>query len=151
MPDLLSMEKDYQLAEAGQLAEDLLSLSGDCRVWLLGGEPGTGKTTLIREVAVRLGVDRAAVSSPTFSIVNRYEGSACIIWHFDLYRIRSERELFDLGMDEYLESGDWCLIEWPGLLEQLHPTDYLSVQIRHPESESADHRHLVVTRVQAET
>lgn len=147
MPEVETIDRDYRLEESGRLAMDLLAWSGDCRVWLLFGEPGAGKSTLIREVAALLGVDPSVVSSPTFSIVNRYEGNGHTIWHFDLYRIRSERELFDLGMDEYLESGDWCFIEWPGLLEQLQPEEYLSVKIQHPESVAGDHRHVEVNRV----
>jgi len=99
-------------------------------VWLLKGEMGAGKTTLVKEIVNQLGVDDA-VASPTFSIVNQYgKQEDHVIYHFDLYRLKNESEAFDIGLDEYLNSGSLCLIEWPEKLEKLLPQQYFEVQIK---------------------
>ncbi len=111
-------------------AAELINESQGLDVWLIGGEMGTGKTTLVKEVVHQLGVE-AVVSSPTFSIVNQYGNiGSRIIYHFDLYRLKNESEAFDIGLEEYLASGDICLIEWPEKLERLLPQKYFEVQIQ---------------------
>lgn len=115
-------------------AAELINESLGLDVWLLKGEMGAGKTTLVKEVVHLLGVE-GAVSSPTFSIVNQYGNiENRIIYHFDLYRLKHESEAFDIGLDEYLTSGDLCLIEWPEKLELLLPQKYFEVQIQHYDS-----------------
>jgi len=82
------------------------------------GELGSGKTTLIRAIAAELGVT-AAVTSPTFALVHRYDGTRCTVYHLDAYRLRRPEEARDLGLDDML--ADDCaviLIEWP---ERLGP------------------------------
>ncbi len=111
-------------------AAELINESLGLDVWLLIGEMGAGKTTLVKELVHQLGVD-GAVASPTFSIVNQYGSMENrIIYHFDLYRLKNESEAFDIGLDEYLTSGDICLIEWPEKLERLLPQKYFEVQIQ---------------------
>ena len=79
---------------------------------------GTGKTTLIKQLVKALGCEDE-VSSPTFSIVNEYEGLTSTIYHFDLYRIEEETELYDFGIETYLDSDAYIFVEWPKLLEPL--------------------------------
>jgi tRNA threonylcarbamoyladenosine biosynthesis protein TsaE len=91
---------------------------------------GAGKTTLIKAIAKKLGVKDMA-SSPTFSLVNEYateEGQ--VIYHFDLYRLNSEEEAYDMGIDEYFYSGNLCLIEWPEKTPNLIPLDHTAITIR---------------------
>lgn len=76
------------------------------------GNLGAGKTTLIKELCQQLGVV-GEMSSPTFGIVNEYESKHKPVYHFDLYRIKNEEELFDIGFEDYLESGSHCFLEWP--------------------------------------
>lgn len=96
---------------------------------LFEGPMGAGKTTLIKEVCYQLGVQEN-VSSPTFALVNEYEGAAGkLIYHFDFYRINDEREALDIGAPEYFESGNLCLIEWPSMIPNLLPERYLLVQL----------------------
>ncbi len=121
--------EQFDLRSLDQMAVRLLAASGRATIWLFHGDPGAGKTTLIRSVVTALGVDAARVSSPTFSILNIYEGTAGRILHFDLYRIGKEAELYDLGMYEYLDSGDLCLIEWPERLGNLAPSRYFSIHL----------------------
>lgn len=94
------------------------------------GEMGAGKTTLIREICRQKGVVDS-VTSPTFAIVNHYRNHAEEdIFHFDFYRIESPSEAYDLGYEEYFESGSLCLVEWPEKIEMLLPDDCLNVRIR---------------------
>lgn len=93
------------------------------KIILFEGELGAGKTTLIKEIIHQMGsIDE--VSSPTFSIVNEYDLLEGKVYHFDFYRIKSEEEAFDFGVEEYLDSGNYCFIEWPekieGLIQQPH-------------------------------
>lgn len=131
MAEPLSFSRVYTLAETAGVAEALLAFGGDCRIWLLHGEPGAGKTSLIREVCRQLGVDPGQVNSPTFGLMNKYTGKEDI-FHFDLYRINRESELFDLGMDEVFASGSWCFVEWPELLDYLRPGRWLNIRLLHP-------------------
>jgi tRNA threonylcarbamoyladenosine biosynthesis protein TsaE len=85
------------------------------------GELGAGKTTLIQALCQELGVERE-VTSPTFALVNEYFNAAGeSIFHFDLYRIEEEAELYDLGYEEYFYSGNFCFIEWPEKADRLIP------------------------------
>ena len=98
-------------------------------VWLFHGDLGAGKTTLIKALGETLGVNDA-MSSPTFAIVNEY---ACRdfgrIFHFDFYRIKSELEAFDIGVEEYFDSGYPCLVEWPEKIPSLIPEERGEVTI----------------------
>lgn len=119
-----------------RVADELLKASGNERVWLLYGEMGSGKTTLVKAVGRALGVTET-MSSPTFSIVNEYDGVPGKLYHFDLYRLTSEKEIFDIGTEEYFSSGGWCLVEWPEKLGTLTPPSHFDVRIRPHDN---DHR-----------
>ena len=85
------------------------------------GEMGAGKTTLIKEICKQIGVSDN-VSSPTFAIVNEYRiTSGEAVYHFDFYRIRNLQEAIDIGIEEYFNSGSYCLIEWPEKIAKLLP------------------------------
>ena len=89
---------------------------------------GSGKTTLIKAIASKLGAEEN-ISSPTFSIVNEHILKVGKIYHFDFYRIKSNDEIYDLGIEEMLESGHWCLIEWPEKAGDILPLDTTKVFI----------------------
>ena len=90
---------------------------------------GAGKTTLISRIAALLGAEDS-VTSPTFAIVNQYEGTERTIYHFDMYRIERVEEALDFGSEEYLSSGELCLVEWPEKIEPLLPDDTMVVRIK---------------------
>ena len=91
------------------------------------GEMGAGKTTFINEVLVQLGVEEAG-SSPTFSIVNEYFSvNYGTIYHFDFYRIEDEMEAYDLGVEEIFEEDAYIFIEWPERIENILPSNIVSL------------------------
>jgi tRNA threonylcarbamoyladenosine biosynthesis protein TsaE len=115
-------------------AAELVKQSEGLNVWLLKGEMGSGKTTLVKQIVNQLGVE-GPVSSPTFSIINQYgDTNEKVVYHFDLYRLKNELEAFDIGLEEYLNSGHLCLIEWPEKLERLLPSQYFEVHIQPSDS-----------------
>ncbi len=111
------------------VAHELLAAAAGSNVWLLFGEMGSGKTTLVKAIGKSLGVHEG-MSSPTFSIINEYEGArGKRIYHFDLYRIGGEKEAFDIGATEYFDSDELCLVEWPEKLGSLTPPNPFKVRI----------------------
>lgn len=100
-------------------------------LWIIAvdGEMGSGKTTLIKEICKHLNVI-STVNSPTFSIINEYITiNNEIIFHFDCYRIESEKEAIEIGIPEYLDSGNKCFIEWHENICTLLPAKFLKVKI----------------------
>lgn len=117
------MEIIFSLDEINSVAQKIVDQNPQ-KVIVFNGEMGVGKTTLIKAISANLGVT-GATSSPTFSLVNEYETNGNIlVYHFDVYRLKSESEALDMGIDEYLYSGNWCFVEWaekiPNLLPSLH-------------------------------
>ncbi|HQQ93848.1 MAG TPA: tRNA (adenosine(37)-N6)-threonylcarbamoyltransferase complex ATPase subunit type 1 TsaE [Bacteroidia bacterium] len=117
------------LEQLPDLAAKLLDFIGDPGLVLIQAEMGAGKTTLIKAICRHLG-STDDFSSPTFSLVNEYAFGDKKIFHLDLYRIQTTDELLDLGIEEYLDSGSWCFVEWPGLLMPLVQGNYVSLEIR---------------------
>ncbi len=99
------------------------------RVYALYGKMGAGKTTFVSALCKELGVnDRSG--SPTYALVNEYmAANGEPVYHFDFYRIEGEDEAYDMGFDEYLDSGNYCFIEWPERVESLLPEEVVRVQI----------------------
>lgn len=113
------MQVTFMIKDLPQIAEQIL-LNAPHKTILFYGEMGVGKTTLIKELAKIIGVTDA-LSSPTFSIVNEYKTQNDKLYHFDCYRITSEEEALDFGIEEYLDSNHWNLIEWPENIKNLLP------------------------------
>ena len=116
------------LSDLPRVAEAVIEALDGRTVVLLRGGMGAGKTTLVSRIAALLGAEDA-VTSPTFALVNQYEGSVHRIYHFDFYRIDRIEEVFDLGYEEYFYSGDLCLVEWPEKIERLMPDEVVEVRI----------------------
>jgi tRNA threonylcarbamoyladenosine biosynthesis protein TsaE len=113
------MPETFTVDDLEKVVRDLIKTAEDRKVWLFYGDMGAGKTTLIKAICKELGV-HSVMTSPTFSIVNEYEGNE-VIYHFDCYRLKNEEEAYDIGLEEYLDSGRLCLIEWPGRIASLLP------------------------------
>lgn len=115
----MSLFKNYQIANIPAVSAQIIDLAKDYKIWTFNGEIGAGKTTLIKSICKNLGVIDD-VSSPTFSLVNEYKTkNGEIIYHFDFYRIKSINEAYDIGIEEYFESGNICLIEWPNMINEI--------------------------------
>ncbi len=122
------MNLNYQLSELPAVAKLVLDNSSS-RILLFYGAMGSGKTTLIKELANQLGV-QDVTSSPTFSLVNEYhtqEGE--LLFHFDFYRIEKEEEAYDMGIEEYFDRNAWCFVEWPENVENLLPLESVVIQL----------------------
>ena len=116
------------LNELPMVAQAVIDSLQGRTVVVFRAEMGAGKTTLISRIVAQLGADDT-VTSPTFALVNQYEGSERRIYHFDFYRIDRIEEVFDFGYEEYFYSGDLCLVEWPEKIEALIPDDAMVVRI----------------------
>ena len=122
------------LSSLPSVARDFIASLGDRHIFAFYGKMGAGKTTFITAICRELGVTEP-VTSPTFAIVNEYQSAddgplhGAPIYHFDFYRIRRQEEAYDIGFDDYLDSGALCLIEWPELIEDLLPADTVYVHI----------------------
>ncbi|MBN8622034.1 MAG: tRNA (adenosine(37)-N6)-threonylcarbamoyltransferase complex ATPase subunit type 1 TsaE [Flavobacteriales bacterium] len=86
-------------------------------IFLLKGNLGAGKTTFTQFLLKKLG-SNDEVSSPTYAIVNEYHSPKGKIFHFDLYRMKNIDEVYDIGMEEYLDNAFLCIIEWPEIYEE---------------------------------
>ncbi len=118
------------LNDLERVAKELVKRAGNVNVWLFHGEMGAGKTTLIKAIGRVLGVEDS-ISSPTFSIVNEYLISPKKkVFHFDFYRIKNEREAYDIGTEEYFYSGHYCFVEWPDKIPELLPERRADVTIK---------------------
>ena len=124
------MEKIIEISSLEELdkaAEAVIESLNGRTVVALDAPMGAGKTTLVSRIAALLGAEDD-VTSPTFAIVNQYEGQRTI-YHFDMYRIERIEEGLDFGSEEYLSSGELCLVEWPEKIEALLPDDTMVVKI----------------------
>lgn len=115
-------------------ARKFIANIGQRRIFAFRGEMGAGKTTFISALCAALGIDDEATGSPTFAIVNEYRlpeafESVEKVYHFDFYRIDDPAEALDFGVEDYFDSGQLCLMEWPERIEQLLPDDTVEVAI----------------------
>lgn len=118
----------FSVEQLKEVAEQILAQNPK-KIILFNGEMGVGKTTLIKQLCKTLGVEDAT-SSPTFSLVNEYDTvDNKIVYHFDFYRLNKETEALDMGVDDYLYSGNWCFIEWSEKIASLIPDEHSVVTI----------------------
>ncbi|MBQ1793230.1 MAG: tRNA (adenosine(37)-N6)-threonylcarbamoyltransferase complex ATPase subunit type 1 TsaE [Peptostreptococcaceae bacterium] len=123
------LENEEKTREIGSKLGELLTPKS---VICLIGDLGAGKTTMTQSLARALGVDDY-ITSPTFTIVNEYEGKMPL-YHFDVYRIGSSEEMYDIGFDEYIDGEGVCIIEWANLIEDILPDEYLYIEMNYKET-----------------
>ena len=117
------------LEQVTSLAKKILVSFPKHKKFLFYGDLGVGKTTLIKELSLQLGV-LDVVSSPTFSIINEYNTlNNGKIYHFDFYRLRNEQEAFDIGCEEYFLQDTYCFVEWPNKVPSLITNEMVKVRL----------------------
>ena len=112
--DILKLDiSDISLHQ--EAAKQLINFANEQRIFLFDAPMGAGKTTFIKSLCQVLNV-KDNMSSPTYSIVNEYHtNTKSKLYHFDLYRLKSSEELFEIGFEDYVDSGNYLFIEWPEL------------------------------------
>lgn len=119
----------YTLDQIDAIANLLIQVAGDQKVWIFRGEMGAGKTTLIKSLAKALQV-ADGVSSPSFGIINEYQTQAKgFLYHFDFYRIDDPMEALDIGIEEYFYSGNYCWLEWAENIAPLLPERFFLIEL----------------------
>lgn len=123
---------EYQsrsVEETEQIGANLAPRLGPGTILAFTGDLGAGKTAFVRGLARGLGVVER-VTSPTFTIVNEYEGGRLPLFHFDMYRLGSSEELFDIGWEDYLSRGGVCAVEWSEIIDDALEDGCIRVDIR---------------------
>lgn len=133
-------EKQYlsrSESELPMIAKNILEVCNPIRIFAFYGSLGAGKTTLIRSFCAALGVQEP-VTSPTFTLVHTYQATQDMVYHFDFYRLQSEMEAYDIGLDEYLDSGEYIFMEWPERIPGLIPAQTASIRLTVLENNSRE-------------
>ncbi len=132
MPEIATLEamdKIFGLSELEDISKEVIAAAMGLNVWLLHGEIGAGKTTFVKAICHSLGIE-STVASPSYSIINEYKLSkGTPVFHFDFYRLKNETEAYDIGTNEYFESGHLCLVEWPEKIPSLIPMHHFSIHL----------------------
>jgi tRNA threonylcarbamoyladenosine biosynthesis protein TsaE len=122
------MKIEFDLNEIDLVAAKIIAHNPK-KIILFNGEMGSGKTTFIKALCKEIGIT-SPTSSPTFSLVNEYQSTTNqVVYHFDMYRLKDQNEALDMGIDEYLCSGNWCFIEWPEKIPDLIPENHSVISI----------------------
>ena len=116
------MEYVYNLTDIDK-ASKLVIDNIKTTVVRIDGKMGAGKTKIISNICIQLGV-KEIITSPTFSLINTYQSVNGPIYHFDFYRIQNSNEALDIGVEEYLDSGNICFLEWAEKIEHHLPINY---------------------------
>lgn len=119
----------YNISQIHDVASQVLAQFGNKKVWAFYAPMGAGKTTFIHALCDVLQVTDV-VSSPTFAIINEYTSPRFVtIYHMDWYRLKSEEEAINAGVEDALQQGDLCLVEWPEKAPDLLPDDVVNITI----------------------
>jgi tRNA threonylcarbamoyladenosine biosynthesis protein TsaE len=131
--------------ETAQIAREVALSLQPYDVILLKGDLGCGKSTFARALIQALCGEETEVPSPTFTLVQTYEASKCVLWHFDLYRLEHPEEIHELGLEEAYGTGV-CLIEWPERLGPLLPKTYVEIEFSYGDQEEERYLHFTTCR-----
>ena len=144
---ILSSYSPEDTEEIGKdLARKIMSDPALPRFVALYGDLGVGKTAFVRGFTSQIAPD-ARVKSPTFALVNEYRGEKISVFHFDMYRIEDEDELYSIGFYDYSDRNGICLVEWSENIEDSLPDSYIKVEIVKTSAENTDVRGIAITKV----
>ena len=122
------MQIEYQLNELESVVQQVWEAKKQFKIWTFNASMGSGKTTFINALCKFLKIEELG-SSPTFSIINEYKSETVgVVYHLDLYRLKDEQEILDVGIEDIIDSGHYCFIEWPEKTLFLLP-DKCTIQI----------------------
>ena len=141
-----SVSAEYTESVGATLASLMLSDKGLPPFVALYGDLGVGKTAFVRGFTSAI-APAARVKSPTFALVNEYRGKELSVFHFDMYRIEDEDELYSIGFFDYADRRGICLVEWSENIEESLPDRYIRVEIIKDSAENTDSRQLSLTLV----
>lgn len=139
----------YSEKETLQLGRELAEKARPGQVFSLVGDLGVGKTVLTKGMAAGLGIVEP-VNSPTFTILQIYEGGRLPFYHFDVYRIADPEEMYEIGYEDYFYGEGVCLVEWANLIEELMPEDTVRITIEKDLERGFDYRRITVEYQQME-
>ena len=140
----MKIYESYSYEDTMNIAKDIADTFQGGEFVAMYGDLGAGKTAFVQGVAKALGIN-AHVTSPTFTIVNEYDGRLPL-YHFDVYRICDAYEMYEIGFDEYIGSNGVCIVEWAELIEELFPSEYLKITILKDESKGLDYRKFIIEK-----
>lgn len=141
---MMKIYESYSYEDTSKIAAEIAQDLKGGEFIAMYGDLGAGKTAFVQGVAKALGIDRP-VTSPTFTIVNEYEGRLTL-YHFDVYRIEDSEEMYEIGYDEYISSGGVCIVEWAELIEDLFPDQYIKITILKDVDKDFDYRKIILER-----
>lgn len=140
----MKIYESYSYEDTSKIAAEIAQDLKGGEFIAMYGDLGAGKTAFVQGVAKALGIDQP-VTSPTFTIVNEYEGRLTL-YHFDVYRIEDSEEMYEIGYDEYISSGGVCIVEWAELIEDLFPDEYIKITILKDVDKDFDYRKIILER-----
>ncbi len=121
---------EFNKEDIAKVAQQVWNYGKGHTVWAFHAPMGAGKTTFISALCKDVLGVKESISSPTFAIINQYESPVTgTIYHMDLYRLKSEEEAIQAGVEEATNKGDLCLVEWPEVAQALLPEDCLHIYI----------------------
>ena len=132
------------IKETTDLGIELGKLVNSGDIICLTGDLGTGKTHITKGIAQGLGI-LDNITSPTFTIVNEYEGGRLKLNHFDVYRVNDPDEIYAIGFDDYIFSDAVCVIEWANYIEEILPEELLHILIEKDLSKGENYRKITLT------
>lgn len=133
--------ESYSAEDTFKVGYSLGSQAVKGQVYCLSGDLGVGKTVFTQGFAKGLGVDEH-VNSPTFTIIQEYEGKNLPFYHFDVYRIADVTEMDEIGYEDYIYGEGVCMIEWADLIEEILPTNRTSIEIKKDLTKGYDYREI---------
>ncbi len=140
----MQVYESYSYDETMKIASEIADTLKGGEFIAMYGDLGAGKTAFVQGVAKALDI-KNHVTSPTFTIVNEYEGRLPL-YHFDVYRISDPDEMYEIGYDEYVDSNGVCIVEWAELIEDLFPQEYIKITILKDDEKDFNYRKIIVEK-----